>query len=123
MKTDCKELLEILGFPKNKLQKIPKIKEIRKQFLKLAKVRHSDKPTGSDKDMKKLLYAYNKVGKMVEAMENEDPDDQDEETARDQFKQFNFSNLNKNSISMFIYTMHVEGCEKTLTEQYGVPKR
>ena len=60
---------------------------------------------------------------MVEAMENEDPDDQDEETARDQIRQFNFSNLIKISISMFIYTMHVEGCEKTLTEQYGVPKR
>ena len=49
------------------------------------------------------------IGKIVEAMENDDPNGEEEETARDQFKQFNFSNLNKNSISMFIYTMHVEG--------------
>ena len=60
MNSELQELLEILGFSKDMSSKLPKMKEVRKQFIKLAKVRHSDKPTGNDKDMKELLNAYNK---------------------------------------------------------------
>ena len=121
MNTEIQELLEILGFSNNDRQKMPKMKDVRKQFLKLAKIRHSDKPTGNDHDMKILLEAYKRIGKIIEAEDIEDPNDEEEEKARDLFQQFNFSNVNKNSISMLIYTIHVQGWERTLTEKYGVP--
>ena len=56
---EIQELLEVLGFPKGS-KKLPKMKEVRKQFLKLSLIRHPDKPTGSNKDMSILLNAYKK---------------------------------------------------------------
>ena len=93
MNKDIKELLEVLGFPNNQ-QKLPKMKDVRKQFLKLALIRHPDKATGNEKDMKVLLDAYQRIGKIIEGLVNEDPNDEEEEVARDEFKQFNFSNVN-----------------------------
>ena len=60
MKIDrkMKEYLSILGFDVDELNEFPKMKEVRKQFLKLAILKHPDKPNGNEKDMKELLKAY-----------------------------------------------------------------
>ena len=46
-----KEYLSILGFEVEGLKEFPKMKEVRSQFLKLALVRHPDKPNGSEKEI------------------------------------------------------------------------
>ena len=120
MNKEIENLLVILGFPRGELR-VPKMKEVRKQFLKLAMIKHPDKATGNDKDMKMLLDAYHRVGKFIEDMVTDDVNDEEELTARDHFKQFNFSNVNKNSITMMIFSMHAGSWEQILTEVYGPP--
>ena len=115
MNKEIENLLVILGFPRGE-PRVPKMKEVRKQFLKLAMIKHPDKPTGNDKDMKLLLDAYHRVGKFIEDMVTDDVNDEEEQTARDHFKQFNFSNVNKNSITMMIFSMHAGSWEQILTE-------
>ena len=58
MNTEVPNTMEILGFPK--VKNMPNLKDVRKQFFKLAKIRHSDKPIGNDRGMRILLEAYNK---------------------------------------------------------------
>ena len=69
MNSEIQKLLEVLGFPKGS-KRLPKIKEVRKQFLKLSLIRHPDKATGNNKDMTILIDAYEQVGKIIENMEN-----------------------------------------------------
>ena len=59
MNTEVPNTMEILGFPK--VKNMPNLKDVRKQFFKLAKIRHSDKPIGNDRGMRILLEAYNKA--------------------------------------------------------------
>ena len=63
-----KEYLSILGFNVDELQEFPKMKDVRAQFLRLALIKHPDKPNGSEKEMKELLKAYKVVGKHIEEM-------------------------------------------------------
>ena len=105
--------LETLGLESGK---VPKMKEVRKQFLKLANIRHPDKPNGTDELMKELLNAYQKVGKFLEEMKPEDMNDEEEMSAREQFKQFNFSNINKNSVSMAIFSIHRAGWKEECSQ-------
>ena len=116
-----KDYLSILGFLVDDLQEFPKMKEIRAQFLKLALIKHPDKPNGSEKEMKELLKAYKLVGKHIEEMGSEVKDDPEEHEARRNFKDFNFENINKQSISISILTIHAAAWEIILETNYGKP--
>ena len=58
--------LRILEFPEDIL---PKMKELRKRYLELSLIRHSDKG-GTDEDFQELLNAYNSIGKLIEKSKN-----------------------------------------------------
>ena len=73
---------------------------------------------GSDPKTPLGLTNVHKVGKIIEGMKNEDINDHEEETARDQFKQFNFSNVNKSS-KLCSYFPYMYGWENILNAKYG----
>jgi hypothetical protein len=116
-----KEYLSTLGFDVDGLQEFPKMKEVRSNFLRLAMIRHPDKPNGTEKAMKELLKAYKLVGKQIEEMDTEVVDDPDEIVARKHFKDFNWENINKQSISISILTIHASAWEIILEKNYGKP--
>ena len=49
MERKMKEYLSILGFSADELQEFPKMKDVRAQFLRLALIKHPDKPNGSER--------------------------------------------------------------------------
>ena len=48
-------------------------------------------------------------------------DDTEEEDARKHFKEFNWENINKQSVSISILTFHASAWEIILEEKYGKP--
>ena len=56
MELKIKNALKVLGF--EDLSVIPKMKEIRKKWIKLSFIHHPDKPTGDTKTFQELLAAY-----------------------------------------------------------------
>ena len=119
-----KEYLSTLGFDVDGLIEFPKMKEVRSQFLKLALMKHPDKHNANEKEkkekeMKDLLKAYKLVGKHIEEMTAEVVDDPEEEKARKHLTDFNWENINKQSISISILTMHASAWEVILENNYG----
>jgi DnaJ-class molecular chaperone len=89
---------------------LPKLKEIRKRYMKLSFIHHPDRNHGSKEStarFQKLLNAYQTAGKACENTIYEDDSDEDE-MARKMFKQFSFSAVKENLNSFTIKT------EKTL---------
>ena len=109
--------LRILEFPEDIL---PKMKELRKRYLELSLIRHSDKG-GTDEDFMELLNAYNSIGKMIEKSKNQDKDDIEEDEARKIFKESNFEKINKTSVTIKIQSAHVKAWDQIFTEKYGNP--
>ena len=69
------------------------MKELRKRYLELSLIRHSDKG-GTDEEFQELLHAYNSIGKLIEKSKNLDKDDLEEEEARKKFKESNVEKIN-----------------------------
>ena len=109
--------LRILGFPEDTL---PKMKELRKRYLELSLIRHSDKG-GTDEDFQELLHAYNSIGKIIEKSKNLDNEDHEEDEARKKFKESNFEKINKTSVTIKILSAHVKVWDRVFTEKYGNP--
>ena len=116
MDVKMKEYPEILGFDSNN-EVFPKMKEVRTQFLKLAILRPPDK---SENDMKELLKVFKIIGRHIEQINQEDPDDREESNARKHFKDFNWKKLIKQSISISILTLHASAWI-VLNTNYGNP--
>ena len=97
MDSETRSLLRVLGLPEERL---PKMKELRKQYLKLSLLRHPDKKlTGSDELFQELLYAYEVIGNLIQKCENTDKDEE-EEQARKEFRESNFEKVNKTSVTI-----------------------
>ena len=99
-----KEALSILGF--GNPEKLPKLKEIRKRFMKLSLVHHPDKNNGSLESKTKfqaILRAYETLGTVLQDTLYDD-DDHEDEVARKMFRQFSFSAVKENLSSFTIVT-------------------
>ena len=117
------EALMILEFLD--VNKLPKLKEIQKQFRKLSKVRHPDRNGGTKEatsDFQKLLDAYQVAGKAAERVKPED-DDQEEVIAQQMFKEFQFNSAKINSQSITIKTEKAKNScwMEILTTNLGQP--
>ena len=109
--------LKVLGLPEDAL---PKMKVLRKRYLELSLIRHSDKG-GTDEEFQELLHAYNSIGKLIEKSKNLDKDDLEEEEARKKFKESNVEKINKTSVTIKILSAHVNAWDQVFTEKYGNP--
>ena len=104
MKMNIKEALEVLGFADTGI--LPKLKEIRKRYVKLSMLHHPDKNGGSkeSKEMfQVILHAYEIAGKACEDIIYDD-DDHEDILARKMFKQFSFSSVTENTTTFTIKT-------------------
>ena len=109
--------LKVLGLPEDAL---PKMKVLRKRYLELSLIRHSDKG-GTDEEFQELLHAYNSIGKLIEKSKNLDKEDLEEEEARKKFKESNVEKINKTSVTIKILSAHVNAWDQVFTEKYGNP--
>ena len=103
MKMMLEEALKILEFPD--VTKLPKLKEIQKQFRKLSLLKHPDKNGGTKEataDFQNLLNAYNIAGTAADKAHTEDDDDDEDMIARKMFRQFQVSSVKLNSQSITI---------------------
>ena len=104
MERKVRDALIVLGFDSS--AKLPKLKEIRKRFLKLSVVHHPDRNKGKQEATQRfqeILHAYEVAGKACEDIIYDD-DDQEDVLARKMFKQFSFSAIKENSTTFTIKT-------------------
>ena len=85
MNSEIKFHLRVLEFSEEVL---PKMKELRKRYIRLSLLRQPDK-AGTDAAFKELLEAYKFIGNLIEK-EKCDELDKDEQRARREYKENNF---------------------------------
>ena len=121
MEQRIKNALKVLGF--EDLSTIPKMKEIRKQWIRLSLLHHPDKPTGETKAFQQLVNAYEIACETAKKNEY-DKSDLEEEVARKMHDQSQSMSVMENQQS---YTILIEKCmiqywESVLGLMYGTPK-
>ena len=118
MDSKTKSYLKVLGLSQERL---PKMKEVRKQYIKLSLLRHPDKKlTGSDELFNELGFAYEFIGNLIQNSVNTEIDEE-EEQARKEFRESNLEKVNKTSVTIKIKTEHVKAWWKVFEEKYGSP--
>ena len=103
------------------MAKLPLMKEIRKNFLRLSLERHPDKSGGSKEDFQELVNAYEKIGRVIQDTTQEDKTDDEETIARNLFKETNFEKINLYSVTVSILTTQADAWETVLIDMYGEP--
>ena len=104
LSSEVREALDTLVF--ENLVNLPKLKEIRKKYLKLSSIHHPDKNGGSieaKQNFQRILSAYEIAGKACEDVVYDD-DDEEDKLARKIFKQFCFTSVKENMNSFTIKT-------------------
>ena len=116
-----KNALKVLGF--ENLTVIPKMKDIRKQWIKLSLIHHPDKPTGDTKSFQELLSAYETVSDEAKKMEY-DKSDIEEKIARKMYDEFQFMSVRENlqTYTFVIEKDFINSWESVLSMNYGLPK-
>ena len=117
---ELKDLLIILDFQKD-IDKLPLMKEVRRNFLKLSLEKHPDKAGGNKSDFQELLNAYEVIAKVIQDTQQEDPNDDEETVARNLFKETNIEKINMYSVTVSILSTQAASWEKILTAEYGEP--
>ena len=120
MDPEVERLMRILGFQDPQMEDM-KIKIIAKQFRKMSKVKHPDKPGGVTEEFQELRAAYEKLGDIITSSPQEDPKDDEETNAREIFKRYNFAKENTDSITISILTKMVSHWEAVFNEKFGEP--
>lgn len=103
--TTIREYLDILEYDKN-LKELPKILDVRKRFLRLAKESHPDKCGGSDSKFRQIYEAYKKLSHHILKNTPEVFDDVEESIARKEFQEAHIMKLNKTSIRIKFPSMY-----------------
>ena len=94
---------------------IPKVKYVRKQFLKLSKLKHPDKGTGTSEDFAELLEAKEFILNYLKTnFPNEYNDDEEEVLAKEEYTIANIEKINIDSVTIYIPTNHVRAWMNTL---------
>ena len=116
-----KYALKVLGF--EDLSTIPKMKEIRKQWIRLSLIHHPDKPTGETKAFQELVNAYD-IASEAAKKKNYDKSDLEEEVARKMHDQFQSMSVmeNKQTYTILIEEDVIQSWESVLGLMYGTPK-
>lgn len=119
MKEQLMKCLEILGFPKS--ETIPKLKQIKSNYLRLLIQKQPDKNGGVDKGFNELQKAYEIVSNYVFENLIVDGEDHEEVAARKEFKDINIVRLNTYSATIKPPTAHEPAWEEILQKHYGNP--
>ena len=93
MESVLKEALETLGFMD--VTEVPRMKDIRKKWMKLSLLLHPDKSTGSKEAFQKLVAAYKTACEAADELKF-DSNDLEEEIVRKMFQQFQLSSVIEN---------------------------
>ena len=102
--------------------RIPLMKTVKRQFLKLAKAKHPDGGLGTDADFVELLEAKEFLLNHIKHNKpNEDDQDLEEKLARKEYDLATIEKLNKDSVTIFIPTHHVQAWRVVLEENFGKP--
>ena len=130
---DIRENLKTLGFIQ--LEKMPKLKEIKKAYFTMSKELHPDKHMDENEETKKeyeekfkiLLSAYTNVSIYIidNGTDKDDVDDEDDEEeilVRKEFKNVNLVQANQNSVTLSIPKNHTSIWIEVLEEKYGSPR-
>ena len=121
MELKIKNALKVFGF--EDLGVIPKMKEIRKKWIKLSFIIHPDKPTGDTKAFQELIAAYDVLCDEANKMAY-DKTDLEEEIARKIYHQFQSMSIKENlqTFTLLIEKSFIQSWETILTTNYGAPK-
>ena len=114
-----KTCLEILGFSNTK--SLPKLKLIRKNYIKLLIEKHPDKNEGIDRGFNELQKAFEVVSKYIVENVVDDSVDEEESMARKEFFDMNIVQINKFSVTIKPPTFHEQAWETVLQNHYGNP--
>ena len=100
-------------------QAIPKMKLVRRQFLKLSKSRHPDKGNGTNEDFVELLEAKKFILNYLKTnYPNENEDDEEELLAKEEYSIANIEKINADSVTVLIPTNHVIAWKITLEKNF-----
>ena len=120
MEAQVMRWLIIMGF-KTPDMKYMKMKILSSQWRMMSRMKHPDKPGGTEEDFKELNNAYENLGKIIQETPQEDQNDEEETKARKAFSDVNFTTENIYSVTINIETKMVKYWEKVLTEKLGAP--
>ena len=113
---NCLEILEIEDH-----YSLPKMKTVRKKFLKIVKSKHPD-GEGNEEDFVELLEAkewlmnYLKINSPME-----DTEDEEERLVRQEFELANIHKINTDSVTIYVPTAHVASWNTAFEKKYGPP--
>ena len=111
---ECMKILEI-----SDLSKMPLMKTVRKNFLKLVKSKHPDGGEGSEEDFielneaKEFLLNYIKTNQI-----NPEKEDEEESLIRRVYEQANIHSINGDSVTVKVLTKHVNCWREVLQKHF-----
>jgi curved DNA-binding protein CbpA len=121
MDPNTKKDLKILGFNDDQ-ETLPTMKVLTKHFYKLSMIHHPDRSTGKKETFQELLNAYHRVGDLIEQSKPSTTEDDDEEkSARDLFRKYNFEKENINTFTILLENSLSFVWDDVLTDNYGEP--
>ena len=143
MNSEVSQALKVLGYDND--DKLPTLKEVRKEFFRCARTNHPDKNTDMDdkskeereEEFKSILNAYNIVAEAIiesdsHNTENDEDMDEDEEYEtedqgydeiefeKEEFKEVYVFSTNTRSVTIRIPTVHADARIDVLTEKIGI---
>ena len=104
------------------MSKLPLMKTVRKQFLKLAKAKHPDGGVGSEEDFVELLEAKEYLMNHIKHNKQDENDDEEESLCRKEFDDANITTINEDSVTVKIPNDHVSSWRKVLNDKFGTPR-
>ena len=116
-----KEALSTLGI-KDVGDHPPKMKFIQKRFYQLCLIHHPDRPGGNNLIQQKIAEAFTFIGDHI-VNNYANIDDEEEESARNVYKNFDFSSVKENiySFTIKIDNNHSHLWDAVLSAHYGPP--
>ena len=119
MDPNIKKDLTILRFNDDK-ETLPSMKVLTKHFYKLYMIHNPDRKTGKKEKFQELLNAYHRVGDLIEQSKPSTTEDDDEEkSARDLFRKYNFEKENMYTFTIFLENSLFFVWDDVLTDNYG----
>ena len=104
------------------LASVPLMKTVKRKFLKLAKVRHPDGGVGSEADFIELLEAKEYLMNHIRLNKPQEDESAVEETlTRREYQLANIEKINKDSVTIYVPSNHVQAWRDILEEKFGQP--
>ena len=110
----CMKILEIRD-----LTKLPLMKKVRANFLKLVKSKHPDGGEGTEEDFIELFEAKEFLLNYIKNNPTEEKEDEEESLIRRTFDQANIHDINTDSVTIKVQNIHVNCWRDVLEAHFG----